>query len=164
MATRYRDWFWVPNSFQNKTYNVLIHAHSTLCRSHSSLYKEKTAKKWRNKALLRYSLLTVTDNVLLEYHRSLTSRYCFLPMIQISITLSLLISPKLPKDSFSFSVLTFYKLLVPFLRSSTEGFLFQTRFSLVIHLYSSLMLLYYMLILYLHLPLSLCVSLPCSLS
>ena len=56
MATRYRDWLWVPTSFQNKTYNVLIHAQSTLCRSHSSLYKEKTTKKWRNKPLLRYSV------------------------------------------------------------------------------------------------------------
>ena len=54
MATRYRGWLWVPTSFQNKTYNVLIHAQSTLCRSHSFRYKEKTAKKWRNKALLRY--------------------------------------------------------------------------------------------------------------
>ena len=61
MATRYRDWLWVPTSFQNKTYNVLIHE-STLCRSHSSLYKEKTAKKWRNKALLRYHLCQYSCN------------------------------------------------------------------------------------------------------
>ena len=46
----------MPTSFQNKTYNVLVHAQSTLCRLHSSLYKEKTAKKWRNKALLRWNV------------------------------------------------------------------------------------------------------------
>ena len=62
MATRYRDWLWVPTSFQNKTYKVLIHAQSTLCRSHSSLYKEKTAKKWRNKALLRYFTTHLTKH------------------------------------------------------------------------------------------------------
>ena len=59
MATRYRDWLWVPTSFQNKTYNVLIHAHSqsTLCRLHSSLYKEKTAKKWQNMGILNLRYL-----------------------------------------------------------------------------------------------------------
>jgi len=48
MATRCCDWSWIPTSFQNKTHNVLIHAQPTFYKSHSSLYQEKTLKKWRN--------------------------------------------------------------------------------------------------------------------
>ena len=74
-------------SFQNKTYNVLVNAQSTLCRLHSSLYKEKTAKKLRNKALLRYSVQCT------QYTLSICTLYTFSAyMIKITITLVCTIS------------------------------------------------------------------------
>ena len=74
-------------SFQNKTYNVLVHAQSTLCRLHSSLYKEKTAKKLRNKALLRYSVQCT------QYTLSICTLYTFSAyMIKITMTLVCTIS------------------------------------------------------------------------
>ena len=77
----------MPTSFQNKTYNVLVHAQSTLCRSHSSLYKEKTAKKWRNKALLRYSVQCT------QYTLSICTLYTFSAyMFKITMTLVCTIS------------------------------------------------------------------------
>ena len=76
----------MPTSFQNKTYNVLVHAQSTLCRSHSSLYKEKTAK-WRNKALLRYSVQCT------QYTLSTCTLYTFSAyMFKITMTLVCTIS------------------------------------------------------------------------
>ena len=74
----------MPTSFQNKTYNVLVHAQSTLCRSHSSLYREKTAKKWRNKALLRYSVQCT------QYTLSICTFSAY--MIEITMTLVCTIS------------------------------------------------------------------------
>ena len=77
----------MPSSFQNKTYNVLVHAQSTLCRSHSSLYKEKTAKKWRNKALLRYSVQCT------QYTLSICTLYTFSAyLFKITMTLVCTIS------------------------------------------------------------------------
>ena len=77
----------MPTSFQNKTYNILVHAQSTLCRSHSSLYKEKTAKKWRNKALLRYSVQCT------QYTLSICTLYTFSAyMFKITMTLVCTIS------------------------------------------------------------------------
>ena len=77
----------MPTSFRNKTYNVLVHAQSTLCRSHSSLYKEKTAKKWRNKALLRYSVQCT------QYTLSICTLYTFSAyMFKITMTLVCTIS------------------------------------------------------------------------
>ena len=77
----------MPTSFQNKTYNVLVHDQSTLCRSHSSLYKEKTAKKWRNKALLRYSVQCT------QYTLSIFTLYTFsVYMFKITMTLVCTIS------------------------------------------------------------------------
>ena len=77
----------MPTSFQNKTYNVLVHAQSTLCWLHSSLYKEKTAKKWRNKALLRYSVQCT------QYTLSICTLYTFSAyMFKITMTLVCTIS------------------------------------------------------------------------
>ena len=77
----------MPTSFQNKTYNVLVHAQSTLCRSHSSLYKQKTAKMWRNKALLRYSVQCK------QYTLSICTLYTFSAyMFKITMTLVCTIS------------------------------------------------------------------------